>query len=151
MSPYETAQLVDVEHNFAFQPHRRIVDDKPTPLLTFCNCAASVFCAARGIHLPPELANKQLLFLLERPAEWERVTRDRALELVNTDPTETVLAVAEYAEHGHIGACVESPPEDRKSLYVTSAGARNFNRTRLESSFGFLKPVFFRHRKGATP
>lgn len=148
MTNFELALLLDVENNFALLPHVRVVDGKPTPQLTFCNCYASVWCAARGAQLPPVLANKQLLYLRSKPDEWEEVSRERALELVNgADRTELVLAVADAAVHGHIGACLESPPEDPKHLYVSAAGARNFRRAKLEASFGFLKPIFFRRRK----
>lgn len=147
MTNYELALFLDVENNFALLPHTRLVDGKEYKC-TLCNCYASIWCAARGAQLPPVLANKQLLYLRARPDEWEEVSRERALELVNgPDRTELVLAVAEAAVHGHIGACVESPPEDPKHLYVSAAGARNFKRTKLESSFGFLKPVFFRRRR----
>lgn len=147
MTNFELAQLLDVENNFALLPHARFIDGKPTSRLTLCNCYASIYCAARGAKLPADLANKQLLYLRGHPAEWEPVSRERAHELVNSgDKTELVLAVAEAPIHGHIGPCVESPPEDPKSLYVSAAGLRNFKRTKLESSFGFLTPVFFRRR-----
>jgi hypothetical protein len=141
VTPYETADLLDVENNFAFLP----IEGR-----TYCNCYASVFCAARGIRLPPELANEQLLHLIAHPEEWEQVTREMAHAIVNTDAGATVLAVAEHTEHGHIGALVESPPSDPTGLYVSAAGARNFKRAKLETSFGFLKPAFFTRRKGAT-
>jgi len=141
MTPYETAQLLDVENNFAFLP----IDGR-----TYCNCYAAVFCAARGVRLPPDVANKQLLYLMSHQGEWELVSREQAHAIVNANADATVLAVAEQPIHGHIAGVVESPPEDPAGLYVSAAGAQNFKRARLEKSFGQLKPVFFHHR-GAAP
>lgn len=139
MTNFELAQLLDVENNFAL-----LARDG----LTFCNCYASLFCAARGVRLPPDVANKQLLYLMAHQGEWDLVVRPRAVELANA--SELVLAVAEHEMHGHIGPLVESLPADPAGAYVSAAGAHNFIRARLEASFGPLKPVFFHHR-GATP
>lgn len=143
MTPYEAAVLLDVEENFAFAPHTRLVDGK-FQSVTLCNAYASVFCAVLDVELPPVMANKQYLWMMSHPAEWEPVTKADALRLVNEERA-VVVAVAQHPEHGHIAGCVESPLDDLSHLYVTAAGMRCYRRTRLESSFGFLNPVFFRH------
>ena len=135
MTNYQLAQLLDVEHNFAFAPREGA---------SFCNCYASVFCAARGATLPPLKANEQMGWLAASQ-DWvsvgpaEAVTRVNALELV--------LAIAQALPHGHIAPLVESPDEDPMSAYVSAAGAHNYVRCKLERSFGPLKPTFFLWRK----
>jgi hypothetical protein len=128
---YELAQLLDVEHNFAFCPRDG---------MTFCNDYAAVFCAARGVRLPPLKANEQKAYLAGSPA-WVVIGREEAVTRANAQ--ETVLAVVELQPHGHITPLVESPAEDPTGAYVSAAGARNDVRCRLEKQFGALKPTFF--------
>lgn len=148
MTLFDLASLLDVEGNFAFLPHNRLIDGKPVSV-TLCNCYAVAFCAAHGAFLPIDVANKQALFLVAHPDRWESVTKERALDLANSH--ELVLAVAEHAPHGHIAPLVESPSNDTSHVYVSAAGARNYRRARLESSFGFLQPSFFHWRKNVGP
>lgn len=138
MTSYALAQLLDVEHNFAFIPR----DNS-----TFCNCYTSAFYAARGIRLPPLKANEQKVFLESSP-EWTRCEYAEAVTRANAG--EDVVAVKDMAPHGHITPLVESPPEDPTHAYVSAAGARNYVRCRLDTSFGPFDPVFYFHQ-GATP
>ncbi len=131
MTLYHLAQLLDVEHNFAFIPRGTE---------TFCNDYASVFCAALGVRLPPIPASQQHSFLLGS-TDW--VTIGRAEAVTRANAGQLVLASVAMDPHGHIAPCVESPDSDPTGLYVSAAGARNAIRCKLEQSFGFLKPDFF--------
>lgn len=134
MTSYELAQLLDVEHNFAFTAR----DNS-----TFCNCYTSAFYAARGIRLPPLKANEQKVFL-GTSAEWTKCAIDEAVTRVNAGGD--VVACITLIPHGHITPLVESPPEDPMGVYVSAAGARNFVRCKLAASFGPYSPVFYFHQ-----
>lgn len=129
MTLYELAQLLDVEHNFAFVPR----DNS-----TFCNCFTSVFCAARGVRLPPLKANEQRVYLQSSP-DWAAVTLAEAVTRANAGGL--VVAVAELQPHGHITPLVESPDDDPAGAYVSAAGARNFVRCKLAATFGPYVPT----------
>lgn len=134
MTLFEQAQLLDPEHNFAFMPRNNS---------TFCNCWTSVFCAARGIRLPPVSANEQFKWLSMHgePDGWRVIGPAEAVTRANTH--QLVIAIATALPHGHVAPLVESPDDDPMSAYVSAAGAHNYTRTRLERSFGPLQPVFF--------
>lgn len=133
MTLLETAMLLDCEHNFAFSPRAGT---------TFCNCFVSVFCAARGVRLPPVSANDQSKYLIVAEA-WQRVGRDEAVTLANAH--ELVVASMQALPHGHISPLVESPDDDPSGCYVSAAGAHNFNCARIERSFGTMLPLFFHY------
>ena len=137
MTLFELATLLDVTHNAALMPATG---------RTLCNAYASVFCAARGARLPPLLANEQLTFLQASP-EWARIGRGEAVTRANAH--ELVVAAVAAVPHGHIAPVVESPDGDPMGCYVTAAGARNYVRCTVETSFGPMFPVYFVHQ-GAT-
>lgn len=141
MALYDLAVLLDVTENFAFTPRDNT---------TFCNCYSSVFCAARGVKLPPLKANDQRVYL-QMSDEWSSIGYSEAVTRANAG--ELVLAAVNEAPHGHITPCVESPTEDPTHLYVSAAGARNAIRCKLEQSFGNLQPDFFVHspKAGTAP
>lgn len=135
MTLYELAQLLDVEHNFAFSPRDG---------MTFCNGYSSVFAAARGARVPPLKANEQKAFFETSP-DWVSITRDEAITRANAG--ELVFAAVTQQPHGHITPLVESPPADPMCAYVSAAGVRNNVRCKLELQFGFLKPSFFTRKE----
>lgn len=133
MTLFELAALLDVEHNAAFVPFGG---------RTWCNAYTSVFCGARGVRLPPVVADEQFTYLASS-LDWQRVPKAEAVTRANAH--ELVVAAVQALPHGHIAPCVESPSEGPSGLYVSAAGAHNFIRAKLERSFGFLQPVFFHH------
>lgn len=135
MTLYETAQLLDVEHNFAFCPRDG---------MTFCNDYSAVFAAARGVRLPPIKANEQKK-LLETSPEWVAIGHDEAVTRANAQ--QLVFAAITEDPHGHITPLVESPPEDPTGAYVSAAGVRNFIRCKLAATFGSHQPSFFTRKE----
>jgi hypothetical protein len=148
--PSKVLELIsglDVVNNFCFLPHRRFIDDKPTPLLTLCNCYLTVCTAALGCPVPPMLANKQAAWLASNEgklAGWMGCDAVTAHAKANLGYPVVAVAVSPTG-HGHVALVVPSDPSDAEHLYVSAAGARNFVRTRIERSFGDLRPSFFTH------
>ena len=136
MTPlYDLAVRLNVVANYAFCPRNG---------QTFCNDYASVFCAARGVVLPPVVADDQLGYLSTSP-EWTEIGKLEAVTRANAG--QLVLAVADSAtlkqNHGHIVALVESPDTNPSGCFVTAAGARNAVRCPLDQQFGAIQPRFF--------
>lgn len=138
---------LDVVNSFAFLPHVRLIDGKPTPMLTLCNAYTNVVTSALGCPIPALLANKQAAWLagpLGVAAGWRSIDKAQALERAN-DGFPVVAVAFNDTGHGHIAPVVPSPPEDKAALYVSSAGATNFVRARIGRSFGALVPQFYTH------
>lgn len=141
---------IDVVNNFAFLPHRRVLDDSRdtiTPRLTLCNAYVTACTAGLGCAIPPMLANKQHAWLKSNEgmlAGWMPVDPETARQRAQLGYP-TVAAVMNLSGHGHIALVVPQAATEPPGLYVSSAGATNFIRTPMARSFGALKPSFFTH------
>ncbi len=162
---------LDVQNNFAFLPHRRVIPvsamaaphGKPkvtfagaehwiSDVLTFCNAYVAVFTAALGCPIPPMKANSQLVWLASnegKMAGWTELTGGdaRATAVKTAGLGYPTIAAAHSMPHGHIGMMMPSPQKDPKAPYVSAAGATNIMHGKLEKSFGALTAScrFFTH------
>ncbi len=129
-----TAKALSVESNFAFLPRDSI---------TFCNCYATCFVAARGGVLPPLLANLQHAWLADPANGWRKVDTIEAASLADDGATVLAVWTNPTGGHGHIAVVLGS---DDGHLLVSAAGQRNYVCTQLERSFGLtIHPEFFTH------
>ena len=138
---------LDVVNNFAFLPHRRVIEGEPTPLLTLCNCYVSVCTAALGCPIAPMKANQQHAWLASNEgklAGWMPV--DPATAQQRGDSGYPTVAVETKPGHGHIALVVPADPTGPSGIYVSAAGAQNFVRALFLRSFGGAsKAEFFTH------
>lgn len=162
---FELATALDVQNNFAFLPHRRLLpvqpgtrpaqvinldgfDYEPTNTLTLCNAYTSVFTAALGCAIPPTKANQQKAWLrLEgQAAGWFECNRTAALQRASAGYP--VVMVAYDQPHGHIGVVMPSPLADPATVYVSAAGRTNVKYGKALASFGPVLDklaLFFTH------
>lgn len=143
----ELIEMLDVASNFAFLPHQRVIDGATTAMCTLCNCYAQCFFAALGAKLPTKKANQQAEWLASSEGlvnGWRSCIADEALKYANLGRPVCAIAVNPNG-HGHVAAVVPSIGDDPDHLYVSSAGAINYPRVRIEKSFGDLRPKFFVH------
>lgn len=140
-------QLLDVRNAFAFLPHVRLIDGKPTAPLTLCNAYASVFCACLGVRLPPTLkANQQIPWLHSeegRLAGWMTVDYETAKQRAISGFPTLVGWVNPTGGPGHIGAVVPPLKGFEAELFVSAAGRTNVARDRIRASFGDVAPLVF--------
>lgn len=129
-----------VTANFAFHPRDGA---------TFCNCYVAVLTAALRCPIPPLLANLQNIWLKSeegRMAGWMPVDELTASQRAALGyPTVPSWRNPIDTSPGHIGLLMPAPSGSTK-LHVTAAGAQNFVRAPLTSSFGLHVPEFFTHQ-----
>ncbi len=141
------AVALDVEHLPCMQACT-IVDRGNQISITRCSDYAKVWFAAMGCPLPVGFtANELFDWLAGAQAAvqgWVQCDLETATKRANLGyPT---VAVLKEAGHGHIAPCIPSPSTDTSTLYVSAAGARNYNRCTLLTSFGHTAPLFWSHQ-----
>ena len=118
---------------------------QPRDGLTFCNCAARFMCAALGVPLVNDLANKQRDWLAAS-TEWQVVDAETARQRAESGFPTLAVWKNPTAGHGHIALLVPAPLTNPGHIYVAAAGASNTNSAPIERQFGLsLTPEFFSH------
>lgn len=136
---------LDVQNNFAFLPHRRVMEDGSlSPMLSLCNCYVTCCTAALGCAIPAKKANNQVEWLISTSGQlagWMHVDSETARQRA-TLGFPTVAAWVNQTGHGHIALLVP-PPQGETRLFVSAAGTQNFTAAPIEKSFGVGKDVHF--------
>lgn len=141
---------IDVVNNFAFLPHRRLLDNAAsTPVLTMCNTYVTCCTAGLGCAVPPMLANRQHAWLKSaegKLAGWMPVDSETARQRAQLGYPTVAAWTNPTGGHGHIALVVPPDPAGPVGVYVSSAGSKNFVRALMQRSFGLsLAAEFFTH------
>lgn len=149
MTPDELAQLLDVEHRWAFRAKTVVIDGKLLPQ-TECNDYLGVFAAARGVKIPGGLSANQLVtWLADQVAAgidgWRELQGELEARTVAADLTQFVAAVMVEEGHGHVAPVLPPLGDPATSVTrVSAAGGANFNACALATSFGRRDPGVIR-------
>jgi hypothetical protein len=130
--------VIDPENNASLQPRSG---------LTFCNDAITELTMGLGCPVPIALANAQHDWLAGSAglAEgWMPVDSETARQRAELGYPVVASWKNGTGGHGHIALVVPAPAKDPGHIYVAAAGSKNYNRTRIENSFGLeIHPDFF--------
>lgn len=127
---------VDPAGSFCLQPANGV---------THCNEAARFMCAALGVPLVNDLANKQRDWLAAS-TEWMPVDAETARGRAESGFPTLAVWKNPTGGHGHIALLVPAPLTNPGHIYVAAAGASNTNSAPIERQFGLsLTPEFFTH------
>jgi len=142
---------LDVEHRERYRARDVTGDGIPE---TFCNLFLSDCTALLECPIPFILANIQVEWLSGPPglaAGWLELhpLPGTTVEVQAIARAELGLpTVAAWANpsggHGHVGMIVPAEPPT-PGIHVAAAGARNFQNSPIQRSFGVLHPRYFTH------
>jgi hypothetical protein len=136
----DVVAVLDPEHNASLQPRNS---------LSYCNDAITELTLALGCPVPIALANAQHDWLLGEAGKadgWMVVDAETARQRAELGFPTVATWKNPTGGHGHIMLLVPAPDTDVGHIYVAGAGAKNFNRARIEDSFGLsIHPDFVTH------
>lgn len=148
---------LELEYNFAFQPHTRLIAGNAVGPLTLCSDAINALTNALGCPIPislplrggETLANAQHDWLLGpagQAARWLLVDLHTARQRAETGFPTVATWKNPSGGHGHIMLLRPAPPSHPGHIYVAGAGSRVGGCIRIEDSFGLsLHPDFVTH------
>lgn len=150
MTPDQLAQLLDVEHRWAFRMKTVLLDGKPVPQ-TECNDYLGVFAAGRGVRIPGGLSANQLVTWLSEqaaggtdeklnPDAWTEYATEAEARTASSLPELFVCAAMTEEGHGHVAPLLPPSADAPGVTRVSAAGIANFNATALVHSFGQREP-----------
>jgi hypothetical protein len=149
MTPDELAQLLDVEHRWAFRAKTVVIDGNQVRQ-TECNDYLGVFAAARGVKIPGGLTANQLVDWLEAQAKagadgWRELLTATEARTAAADPSQFVCAVMKEPGHGHVAPMLPPSPDKPDVSRVSAAGLACMNAGPLVNSFGLQAPGVIRY------
>lgn len=147
MTPDELAQLLDVEHRWAFRAKTVVIAGKEVGQ-TECNDYLGVFAAARGVKIPGGYTANQLVqWLADQAAAGTDGWKELGTPLEVSEYAgrhEEYFTCAAMAEegHGHVAPVLASTSPG--IIRCSAAGGTCFNATELVHSFGLRSPGVIR-------
>ena len=148
MTPDRLAELLDVEHRWAFRAKTVVIDGKLVPQ-TECNDYLGVFAAARGVHIPGGLNANQLVIWLTAQVvagldAWRELAGEAEARATAADLSQFVCAVMTEEGHGHVAPVLPPSADAPDVTRVSAAGGACFNSCALAASFGRREPGVIR-------